>query len=115
RKIPMGVRGSAAASIVLHCLDVTDIEPTQYRLVFERFLNPERISMPDVDFDFADDRRDEVIRHTAERYGRDRVAQIVTFGTLGAKAAIRDPGRALGMSYGDTDRIADLIPDRLHV
>jgi len=115
RNIPMGVRGSAAASIVLHCLDVTDIEPTQYRLVFERFLNPERISMPDVDFDFADDRRDEVIRYTAERYGRDRVAQIVTFGTLGAKAAIRDTGRALGMSYGDTDRIARLVPDMLHV
>ena len=115
RRIPMGVRGSAAASIVLYCLDVTDIEPTQYRLVFERFLNPERISMPDVDFDFADDRRDEVIRYTAERYGRDRVAQIVTFGTLGAKAAIRDTGRALGMEYGDTDRIAKLVPDELHV
>ncbi|MEZ4501868.1 MAG: DNA polymerase III subunit alpha [Dehalococcoidia bacterium] len=115
QRIPMGVRGSAAASIVLYCLDVTDIEPTQYRLVFERFLNPERISMPDVDFDFADDRRDEVIRYTAERYGRDRVAQIVTFGTLGAKAAIRDTGRALGMAYGDTDRIARLIPDELHV
>ena len=115
RHIPMGVRGSAAASIVLYCLDVTDIEPTQYRLVFERFLNPERISPPDVDFDFADDRRDEVIRYTAERYGRDRVAQIITFGTLGAKAAIRDTGRALGMSYGDADRIARLVPDTLHV
>ncbi|MSP22554.1 MAG: DNA polymerase III subunit alpha [Dehalococcoidia bacterium] len=113
--IPMGVRGSAAASIVLYCLGVTDIEPTQYRLVFERFLNPERISMPDVDFDFADDRRDEVMRYAAERYGRDRVAQIVTFGTLGAKAAIRDTGRGLGMSYGDTDRVARLIPDALHI
>ena len=90
----MGVRGSAAASIVLYCLGVTDIDPPQYRLVFERFLNLERIEMPDVDFDFADDRRDEVIRYAAERYGRDRVAQIVTFGTLGAKAAIRDAGRA---------------------
>jgi DNA polymerase-3 subunit alpha len=115
RGIPMGVRGSAAASIVLYCLGVTDIEPTQYRLVFERFLNPERISMPDVDFDFADDRRDEVMRYAAERYGRDRVAQIVTFGTLGAKAAIRDTGRGLGMSYGDTDRVARLIPDALHI
>ncbi|MSQ42064.1 MAG: DNA polymerase III subunit alpha [Dehalococcoidia bacterium] len=115
RGIPMGVRGSAAASMVLHCLDVTDIEPTQYRLVFERFLNPERSSMPDVDFDFADDRRDEVIRYTAERFGHDRVAQIVTFGTLGAKAAIRDTGRALGMPYGEVDRIARMIPDTLHV
>ncbi len=115
RKIPMGVRGSAAASMVLYCLGVTDIEPTQYRLVFERFLNPERISMPDVDFDFADDRRDEVIRYAAERYGRDHVAQIITFGTLGAKAAIRDSGRALGMPYGDVDRVARLIPDLLHV
>ncbi len=115
RGIPMGVRGSAAASIILYCLGVTDIEPTQYRLVFERFLNLERREMPDVDFDFADDRREEVIRYTAERYGRDRVAQIVTFGTLGAKAAIRDSGRALGMSYGDVDRVARLIPNALHV
>ncbi|MBX7111263.1 MAG: DNA polymerase III subunit alpha [Dehalococcoidia bacterium] len=113
--IPMGVRGSAAASIVLYCLGVTDIEPTQYRLVFERFLNLERREMPDVDFDFADDRREEVIRYASERYGRDRVAQIVTFGTLGAKAAIRDSGRALGMSYGDVDRVARLIPNALHV
>ena len=115
RRIPMGVRGSAAASIVLYCLEVTDIEPTQYRLVFERFLNPERREMPDVDFDFADDRREEVIRYAAERYGRDRVAQIVTFGTLGAKAAIRDSGRALGMSYGDVDRVARLVPNALGV
>jgi len=113
--IPMGVRGSAAASIILYCLDVTDIEPTQYGLVFERFLNPERREMPDVDFDFADDRREEVIRYTAERFGRDRVAQIITFGTLGAKAAIRDSGRALAMSYGDVDRIARLVPDTLHI
>ena len=113
--IPMGVRGSAAASMALHCLDVTDIEPTQYRLVFERFLNLERREMPDVDFDFADDRREEVIRYAAERYGRDRVAQIVTFGTLGPKAAIRDTGRALGMSYGDVDRVARLVPNMLGV
>ena len=115
QRIPMGVRGSAAASIVLYCLDVTDIEPTQYRLVFERFLNPERREMPDVDFDFADDRREEVIRYAAERYGRDRVAQIVTFGTLGAKAAIRDSGRALGMSYGEVDRVARLVPNSLGI
>ena len=115
QQIPMGVRGSAAASIVLYCLAVTDIEPTQYRLVFERFLNPERREMPDVDFDFADDRREEVIRYAAERYGHDRVAQIVTFGTLGPKAAIRDSGRALGMSYGDVDRVARLIPNSLGI
>ena len=115
RGIPRAVRGSAAASIVLYCLGVTDIEPTQYRLVFERFLNPERREMPDVDFDFADDRREEVIRYAAERYGRERVAQIVTFGTLGAKAAIRDTGRALGMNYGDVDRVARLVPNALGV
>ena len=115
RSIPMGVRGSAAASIVLYTLDVTDIEPLQYGLVFERFLNPERLSMPDVDFDFADDRREEVIRYTAERYGRDRVAQICTFGTLGAKAAVRDTGRALGLSFEETDRIARMVPDQLHI
>ncbi|MDP6605929.1 MAG: DNA polymerase III subunit alpha [Dehalococcoidia bacterium] len=115
QRIPMGVRGSAAASMVLYCLGVIDIEPTQYNLVFERFLNPERISMPDVDFDFADDRRDEVIRYAAERFGRDHVAQIITFGTLGAKAAIRDSGRALGLSYGDADRVARLIPDSLGI
>jgi DNA polymerase-3 subunit alpha len=113
--IPMGVRGSAAASIVLYTLDVTDIEPMAYGLVFERFLNPERLSMPDVDFDFADDRREEVIRYAAERFGRDRVAQICTFGTMGAKAAIRDTGRALGMEYSETDRIARMVPDQLHI
>ncbi len=115
RRIPMGVRGSAAASMVLYCLGVIEIEPTQYRLVFERFLNPERLSMPDVDFDIADDRRDEVINYAADRFGRDHVAQIITFGTLGAKAAIRDSGRALGMLYGDTDRIARLVPDTLGI
>ena len=108
--IAMGVRGSAAASLILHCLDVTDIDPLAHRLVFERFLNVERREMPDVDFDFADDRREEVIRYAAEKYGHDHVAQIITFGTLGAKAAIRDVGRALAMTYGDTDRIARLIP-----
>ena len=110
RGIPMGVRGSAAASIVLHCLGVTDIEPTQYRLVFERFLNLERREMPDVDFDFADNRREEVIQYTAERYGREHVAQIVTFGRFGPKAAIRDGGRALGVSYDTVDRVARMIP-----
>jgi DNA polymerase-3 subunit alpha len=108
--IQMALRGSAAASIILYCLGVTDIDPLEYRLVFERFLNVERKEMPDVDMDFAEDRRDEMIRYAAERYGHDRVAQIITFGTLGAKASIRDVGRALGMSYGDVDRVARLVP-----
>ena len=106
----MAVRGSAAASIILYRLGVTDIDPLEHSLVFERFLNLERREMPDVDIDFADDRRDEMIRYAAERYGPDRVAQIITFGTLGAKAAIRDVGRALGMSYADVDRVARLVP-----
>ncbi len=113
--IRMGVRGSAAASLVLYVLRVTDIDPVANRLVFERFLNIERREMPDVDFDFADDRRDEMIRFAYERYGHDRVAQIITFGTLGAKAAIRDVGRALGLSYAETDRVARLVPEVLHI
>lgn len=108
--ILMAVRGSAAASIILYCLGVTDIDPLEHRLVFERFLNVERREMPDVDLDFAEDRRDEMIRYAAEKYGHDRVAQIITFGTLGAKASIRDVGRALGMSYADVDRVARLVP-----
>jgi len=108
--IPMALRGSAAASIILYCLGVTDIDPLEHRLVFERFLNIERKEMPDVDMDFAEDRRDEMIRYAAERYGKDRVAQIITFGTLGAKASIRDVGRALGMSYAEVDRVARIVP-----
>jgi DNA polymerase-3 subunit alpha len=103
-------RGSSAGSLVAYCLEITNIDPMRYGLLFERFLNPERISMPDMDIDFADDRRDEVIRYVADKYGRDRVAHIITFGTLGAKAAIRDVGRVLGMSYADVDRIAKLVP-----
>src|SRR3990172_4637900 len=110
RSIRMGVRGSAAASLILYCLGVTDIDPLKANLVFERFLNKERPEPPDVDFDFAEDRREEVLRFAAGRYGADRVAQIITFGTLGAKAAVRDVGRALGMSYADVDRVARLIP-----
>jgi DNA polymerase-3 subunit alpha len=113
--IRMGVRGSAASSIILYTLDVTDIDPLEYGLVFERFLNPERISMPDVDFDFADDRREEIIRYTVAKYGRDRVAQICTFGTLGAKAALRDSGRALGMDYAAADRVARMVPETLNI
>jgi DNA polymerase-3 subunit alpha len=113
--IRIGVRGSAAASLILYCLGVTDIDPLKANLVFERFLNLERPEAPDVDFDLPDDRRDEVLRFVANRYGSDRVAQIITFGTLGAKAAVRDVGRALGMSYADTDRVARLIPNALHM
>ena len=103
-------RGSSAGSLVAYCLGITNIDPIRYGLLFERFLNPERVSMPDMDIDFADDRRDEVIRYVADKYGRDRVAHIITFGTLGAKAAIRDVGRVLGMPYADVDRIAKLVP-----
>ncbi len=103
-------RGSSAGSLVAYCLGITNVDPIRYSLLFERFLNPERITMPDMDIDFADDRRDEVIRYVADRYGRDRVAHIITFGTLGAKAAIRDVGRVMGMPYADVDRIAKLVP-----
>src|SRR3990167_3573422 len=103
-------RGSSAGSLTAYCLGITNIDPMRYGLLFERFLNPERISMPDMDIDFADDRRDEVIRYVVERYGADRVAHIITFGTLGAKAAIRDVGRVLGMPYNEVDRIAKLVP-----
>ena len=108
--ILFGVRGSAAASIVLHCLGITAIDPIESKLVFERFLNVERKEMPDIDLDFQDDRRDEVISYVSRKYGQDHVAQIITFGTLGARAAIRDVGRALGMPYGDVDRVARLVP-----
>ena len=108
--ILMGVRGSAAASLVLYCLDVTNVDPLKHRLVFERFLNLERKEMPDIDMDFQDDRRDEVMNYVVGEYGRDKVAQIITFGTLGAKAVLRDVGRAQGMSYADVDRMARLIP-----
>ena len=112
--ILFGVRGSAAASLVLYCLGVTDIDPLKHRLVFERFLNLERREMPDIDMDFQDDRRDEVIAYVRRKYGGDHVAQIITFGTLGAKAAIRDTGRALGMTFSDVDRVARLIPAKTH-
>jgi len=107
-----GVRGSAAASIVLHCLGITEVDPVENKLVFERFLNLERKEMPDIDLDFEDARRDEVIAYVTQKYGQDHVAQIITFGTLGARAALRDTGRALGMSYADADRVARLVPFR---
>jgi DNA polymerase III subunit alpha len=115
RKIPFGVRGSAAASIVLYSLGITDIDPLANRLVFERFLNIERREMPDIDMDFADDRRSEVIDYVAKKYGHDHVAQIITFGTMGAKAVVRDVGRAMGWNYGDVDRIARTIPSQLNM
>jgi DNA polymerase-3 subunit alpha len=111
QNILFGVRGSAASSIVLHCLGITPLDPLEHGLVFERFLNIERKEMPDIDMDFQDDRRDEVINYVSQKYGQDHVAQIITFGTLGARAAIRDVGRALGMPYGDVDRVAKLVPN----
>ena len=109
-KILFGVRGSAAPSIVLHCLGITEVDPIENKLVFERFLNLERQEMPDIDLDFEDDRRDEVISYVSQKYGQDHVAQIITFGTLGARAALRDVGRALGMPYSEVDRVARLVP-----
>lgn len=103
-------RGSAAGSIVSYVLDITDIDPLKYGLLFERFLNPERIQMPDIDIDFADTRRDEVLAYAREKYGEDHVARIITFGTMAARAAIRDAGRAMGYSYAFCDQIAKLIP-----
>ncbi len=108
--IPCGPRGSAAGSIILYCLGISDLDPVRYGLTFERFLNPERIQMPDIDMDFADDRRDEVIQYVIDRYGRDRVAQIITFGRLLARAAIRDVGRALDYPLNEVDRVAKLMP-----
>ncbi|MBV9602209.1 MAG: DNA polymerase III subunit alpha [Chloroflexi bacterium] len=110
RGIPCGPRGSAAGSIILYCLGISDLDPVRYGLTFERFLNPERIQMPDIDMDFADDRRDEVIQYVIDRYGRERVAQIITFGRLLARAAIRDVGRALDYPLNEVDRVAKLIP-----
>lgn len=109
--IPVGPgRGSAAGSLVAYCLKITNIDPIKYGLLFERFLNPHRISMPDIDIDFCMNGRDEVIRYVAEKYGHDNVSQIITFGTMKARAVIRDVGRVLGMPYGEVDRIAKLVP-----
>ncbi|PIP92277.1 DNA polymerase III subunit alpha [Candidatus Wolfebacteria bacterium CG18_big_fil_WC_8_21_14_2_50_39_7] len=107
-------RGSAAGSLVSYVLGVTDINPLKYDLLFERFLNPDRISMPDIDLDFTDVRRDEVFAYIRQKYGEDRVAQIITFGTMAARAAVRDAGRALGLSYGFCDQLAKLIPALPH-
>lgn len=108
-------RGSAAGSIVAYVLQITNIDPLRYGLLFERFLNPERISMPDIDIDFDYERRGEVIEYIVQKYGTDRVAQIITFGTMAARAAIRDVGRALDMPYGSVDRVAKLVPMELNM
>ena len=116
RRIPVGPgRGSGAGSLVAFCLGITDVDPLYHELLFERFLNPERISMPDIDMDFCYNRREEVIAYVTERYGRDHVSQIVTFGTMAARAAIRDVGRVLGMPYADVDAVAKAIPRELGV
>jgi DNA polymerase-3 subunit alpha len=109
--VPVGPgRGSAAGSLASYCLDITNIDPIKYDLMFERFLNPERISMPDIDVDFCYDNRERVIKYVSDKYGKDNVAQIVTFGTMKSRAAVRDVGRVLGMPYGEVDRLAKLIP-----
>ena len=104
-------RGSAAGSLAAYCLEITDVDPMRYDLLFERFLNPGRKAMPDMDIDFSVAGRERVINYVAEKYGRDRVAQIITFGTMMARAAVRDAGRVLEVPYGNVDRIAKLIPE----
>src|SRR5271156_532846 len=114
--IPVGPgRGSAAGSLVSYSMNITDLDPLQHELFFERFLNPERISMPDIDMDFCMNRRGEVIDYVTRKYGRDNVAQIITFGTMAAKAAIKDVGRAMDIPYADVDRIAKMVPTQLNI
>ncbi|MGI6240350.1 MAG: DNA polymerase III subunit alpha [Candidatus Omnitrophica bacterium ADurb.Bin292] len=116
KSIPVGPgRGSAAGSLVSYALRITDIDPLKYHLYFERFLNPERVSMPDIDIDFCYERRDEVIDYVKRKYGADKVAQIITFGTMKAKAVVRDVGRVMGLAYGEVDAIAKLIPNELGI
>jgi DNA polymerase-3 subunit alpha len=106
-------RGSAAGSIVTYLLEIANVDPIRYGLLFERFLNPERVNPPDIDIDFADDRRADVIEYVRQKYGRESVAQIITFGTMGAKSVVRDVGRVMGLSYGECDRLAKMIPNEL--
>ncbi|MEK6530904.1 MAG: DNA polymerase III subunit alpha [Deltaproteobacteria bacterium] len=116
REISVGPgRGSAAGSLVAYCLGITNLDPIRYNLLFERFLNPDRISLPDIDIDFCFEKRDEVIRYVTQRYGPENVTQIITFGQLKAKACIRDVGRALDMPYSEVDRIAKLVPNHLNI
>ncbi len=116
RKIPVGPgRGSAAGSLVSYCLGITDIDPLRYDLLFERFLNPQRVTMPDIDIDFCYERRPEVIEYVVQKYGKTNVAQIITFGTMQAKAVVRDVGRVMKMTYAEVDRLAKLIPNELDI
>ena len=116
KNVPVGPgRGSAAGSLVAYAMQITDIDPLQYGLLFERFLNPERVSMPDIDIDFCMNRRGEVIQYVTEKYGREQVAQIITFNTLAAKAAIKDVGRVMDMPYADVDRLTKLVPNVLNI
>ena len=108
-------RGSAAGSIVSYCLEITNIDPIRYQLLFERFLNPERVTMPDIDVDFCFERRQEVIDYVVRKYGKDRVVQIVTFGTLAARGVIRDVGRVMDLPYAFVDSIAKMIPQELNI
>lgn len=114
--IPVGPgRGSAAGSLVSYCLRITDLDPIPYSLLFERFLNPERVSMPDIDVDFCQDRRAEVIDYVIDKYGADKVAQVITFGKLLAKGVIRDVARVCDMSIQDADELAKLVPEELKI
>jgi len=114
--VPVGPgRGSAAGSLVAYAIRITDIDPIRYGLFFERFLNPDRISMPDIDIDFCQERRGEIIKYVTEKYGKDKVTQICTFGKMMAKGVIRDVGRALNIPYGEVDRIAKLVPNVLNI
>ena len=116
KHIPVGPgRGSAAGSLVSYAMEITDIDPLQYGLLFERFLNPERVSMPDIDIDFCMNRRGEVIQYVTQKYGREQVAQIITFNTLGARAAIKDVGRALDLPFADVEKVTKLVPGILNI
>ncbi|HRZ67370.1 MAG TPA: DNA polymerase III subunit alpha, partial [Candidatus Omnitrophota bacterium] len=116
KNIPVGPgRGSAAGSVVSYSLGITDLDPIKYDLIFERFLNPDRVSLPDIDIDFCYERRGEVIEYVTQKYSKENVAQVITFGTMKARAVIRDVGRVMGISYGDVDRIAKLVPEELGI
>jgi DNA polymerase III subunit alpha len=114
--VPVGPgRGSAAGSLVAFCMGITDVDPLQFNLIFERFLNPERVSFPDIDVDFCTNRRGEVIQYVTQKYGREQVSQIITFGTLGAKQALKDVSRALELSFSEADRLTKLVPNQLNI
>jgi len=106
-------RGSAAGSLVSYCLGITNVDPMKYNLLFERFLNPERISMPDIDIDFSDRGRDRVIEYVTNKYGQENVAQIITFGSMAARAVVRDVGRVHSIPYADMDKVAKMIPEEI--